>query len=80
MQANEVFLVEHMHTLEGGEEDVKIIGIYSSKEHAERAVERLRKQAGFRDTPDGFTIDLYRLDQDHWADGFVTVRGGDPIA
>ena len=69
----EVFLVEHVHTLDDGEEDVKVIGIPSTREAAAHAVERLRLQPGFRDAPEGFTIDLYWLDQDGWAEGYVTV-------
>ena len=73
----EVFLVQHAHSLEGGEEEVKTIGIYSTREAAEQAVERLRLQPGFRDTPAGFTVDLYWLDQDGWEEGYVTI--GKPI-
>lgn len=74
MSAREVFLVEHVHILEDEEEDVKIIGIYSTREAAQQAIERVRLKKGFRDAPEGFTIDLYWLDQDHWEDGFATVR------
>lgn len=75
MGEREIFLVQHVHTLEDGEEDVKTIGIYSTRETAERAVERLRLRPGFRDTPDGFSIDLFWVDQDCWEDGYVTVHG-----
>jgi len=62
------FLLQHERP---DTEDVKIIGIYSSPESAEAAIERLRTQPGFRDHPNGFAIDPYPLDRDHWADGFV---------
>jgi homoserine kinase type II len=75
MSSREVFLVEHVHILEGGEEDVKIVGIYSTREAAQQAVNRLQLQPGFRDAPDGFTIDLYWVDQDHWEGGYITARG-----
>jgi len=76
----EVFLVEHLHVLEGGEESIKTIGIYSTREAAQRAVERLRLQPGFRDAPDGFTVDLYWLDQDSWEEGYITGKsaGSEP--
>jgi hypothetical protein len=70
----DVFVVEHLHVHDDGEEDAKLIGIYSTRTAAEKAVERLKLKPGFRDTPEGFTIDLYRLDEDHWTEGFVTVR------
>lgn len=69
----EVFVVRRVHTLEDGEEDAKLIGIYTSREFAQHTVERLQLQPGFRDTPEGFSIDLYWLDQDHWTDGYVTL-------
>jgi homoserine kinase type II len=71
----EVFLLEHIHSLPHGEESVKTIGIYSTHEAAQEAIERLRRQPGFRDTPDGFCIDRYILGMDGWSEGFVTVGG-----
>ena len=76
MDPREVFLVEHLHFLEDGEESVKTIGIYSTREKARQAVERLRMQPGFRDAPDGFVIDLYWIDQDGWEGGYITLPGG----
>ena len=52
-------------------EDVKVIGLYSSPSLAAAAIERLRTQPGFCDYPDGFTIDAYELNEDHWVEGFV---------
>ncbi len=75
MNRQEVFLVQHVHLLDNDEEDVKTIGIYSTRQLAEAAVKRLLIQPGFRDVPDGFTIDLYWVDQDHWEGGYITVRG-----
>jgi len=54
------------------DEDVKFIGIYSSREKAESAISRLVLQQGFKDFPDGFNIDQYTIDEDHWTEGFVT--------
>jgi hypothetical protein len=71
----EVFLVEHVHIHDDGEECVKTIGIYSTRERAEESVERSRLLPGFREAPEGFTIDLYWLDQDIWDDGYITVHG-----
>jgi hypothetical protein len=75
MNPREVFLVQHVHVLDDGEEDVKTIGIYSTREAAERAVERLKAQPGFREAPEGFTTDLFWVDQDHWEQGYVTLAG-----
>jgi hypothetical protein len=79
-----VFVVQHLHILPSGEEDVKLIGVYRSFEAACSAAERLRIQPGFQDHPrivdlqkdtdeQGFHIQEYPLDKDHWSEGYVTV-------
>ena len=81
-----VFVLQHLHVHAEDEEDYKFIGVYGSHESALRAVERLRTQPGFRDFPalvanlgvgtaegSGFYLDEHRLDEDSWAEGFVTV-------
>jgi hypothetical protein len=78
-----VFIVQHLHVLPDGQEDLKIIGAYRSAELAHAAIQRLRDQPGFRDHPqlidplvdqeeEGFYLDRYELDKDHWTQGFVT--------
>jgi hypothetical protein len=78
-----VFFLEHLHVLGEDEEDVKALGIYSTREAALAAVERFRKLPGFSDTPqmadhskpgpaEGFNIDEYELDQDNWSEGYET--------
>ena len=69
----DVFVLQHVHELSDGEEDVKMIGVYSTHEQAELAVVRSRTLPGFHDAPDGFCIDRYVLDEDHWTEGYVTV-------
>jgi len=71
-----VFLVQHAYYLEE-EEEIKIIGIYSTQDKAEEAIAKLRSQPGFQDTPKDFYIDTYTMDQDHWSEGYVTVRNTD---
>jgi len=68
-----VFVVQHFHKFEDNDQDVKFIGVYTTSHLAERAVKRLRTQPGFRDTPDGFRIDRYRLDHDHWVEGYEVI-------
>jgi hypothetical protein len=70
-----VFVLQHVHSREDGSEDVKFIGVYSSRENAEAAKTRLSRQPGFADVPDGFHVDEYRVDQDHWVEGYVAVEG-----
>jgi hypothetical protein len=44
-----VFLLQHLHFVNGDEEDVKMLGIYASRDSALVAVDRFRTPPGFRD-------------------------------
>lgn len=68
-----VYLLQHVHEQSGGEQEVKMIGIYSSRESAENAVRRLKEKPGFATSAEGFTVEAYTLDEDNWAEGFVTI-------
>lgn len=68
-----VFVLQHAHEMADGTEDVKFIGVYSSRQKAREAVTRLSRVPGFSEAPDGFHIDEYRLDEDQWAEGYATV-------
>jgi hypothetical protein len=70
-----VFVLQHVHSQEDGSEDVKFIGVYSSRQKAEEAVSRMSRLPGFADAPDGFHIDEYRVDRDHWVEGYAMVAG-----
>ena len=59
--------------------ECKNIGIYSSKENAEKAIAELKTKNGFKDTLNGFKITkvfpLFKprlLDNTYWVDGFDT--------
>ena len=54
------------------DEDMKLIGVYSSEENAKAAIQRLKPKPGFRDWPDGFRIFTRTLNQDSWTDGFIS--------
>ena len=56
-----VYVLQHVHSLEDGEEDVKFIGVYSSRENAEAAITRLRRAPGFSTRRTGFTSTNTRL-------------------
>jgi hypothetical protein len=77
-----VFVLEHLHVHENGEECWKRIGIYKAYQDAVDAMVRTRILPGFCDYPDlmdetkeltsGFLIEEYQLNLDHWQSGFVT--------
>jgi hypothetical protein len=79
-----VFVLQHLHFLPAGGEDVKFIGVYSSSASAHAAVARLAQQPGFREHPNiadpsidsgeqGFYISEATLDADQWIEGYATV-------
>ncbi len=74
-----VYLLQHVHDHDDGHEDVKLIGVFSNRSKAEAALDRVRNQPGFRDTPEGFDISEYELDSNDlgWHEGYVTVRPGE---
>jgi hypothetical protein len=69
---DKVYILQHERPkTEDRMEDVKLIGAYSSEASAQAAIERLRTQPGFREYPNDFTIDAYKIDKDHWIEGFI---------
>jgi hypothetical protein len=68
-----VYVLQHVHSLADGEEDVKFIGVYSTRENAQAAITRLGQARGFSDALAGFHIDEYQIDEDHWVEGYMTV-------
>lgn len=64
-----VYLLEHLRD-EDDERTSKNCGIYSSREEARSAIQRLVLQPGFKDFPNGFSISEYVLDRIYWAEGF----------
>lgn len=66
-----VFVLQHVHAAGGGAEDVKFIGVYSSREKANAAVARLSTLPGFAEPPHGFHIDEYVIDTDQWIEGYA---------
>jgi hypothetical protein len=75
-----VFVLQHVHSLEDGAEDVKFIGVYSSRENALAAITRLSRALGFSQAPNGFHIDEYPVDKDHWIEGYADGCGKEASA
>lgn len=68
----DVHLLWHAHDLDE-EVEVKLLGVYSTEQNAEKARERAKSLPGFRDYPEQFHIDRCKVDKDHWEEGFITV-------
>ena len=69
-----ILVVQHVHAHRDGTEDVKFIGVHSSKHVAGLGIRRLCRKPGFRSTARGFHVDRYELDHDHWTEGYITDR------
>jgi hypothetical protein len=52
---------------------VEVIGVYSSRDKAQSAAVRSSRVPGFLVAPDGFHIDEYTIDKDHWVEGYLSV-------
>lgn len=66
-----VFLLWHVREVEGSDDDELFIGVYSAEQEASAAIERLKNKPGFVDYPNGFQIHPYKLNHDHWTEGFI---------
>ena len=67
-----VFVVQHLYEDSEDQEHVRMIGTYTTEDDARAAVERLRLRPGFCDYTDGFSVDRYELNADHWTEGFIS--------
>jgi len=67
-----VYLLWDVHKSPNGD-DEKLIDVYLPEQDAEAARVRVHEASGFVGAPEGFTIDEYRLHEDHWTEGYVTV-------
>jgi len=70
-----VFRVNHLRVVDFGNDYVKFIGIYSTREAAERAVAKHKTLPGFSDFPACFKIDEITVNAASWTSGFFTVSG-----
>ncbi len=69
-----VYLLWHIHAVCGGEDDQKLIGVYSTWSNAEAAIELLRAEPGFKDFPDGWKIFEYTVDKTGWTKGLISAK------
>ncbi len=65
-----VYLLHHVKEFDDGSEDIKLLGVFSSKRKAQDALKDHKKLPGFKDSIEGFTIDVYIVDKSEWNEGF----------
>jgi hypothetical protein len=66
-----VFLLWYEYGGSDYDDDSVLIGVYSSETNAAAARERLKDKPGFRERYEGFLIEPYELNKDHWTTGFI---------
>ncbi len=64
-----VYVLQHSYE-DSDHEDVKLIGVYSSRKLTKMAISSLVKSPGFKQWPDGFHIGKHELDKTNWREGF----------
>lgn len=67
-----VWLLHHVHTFADGSEDVKLIGAFATRHEGEAAQASVATQPGFKEHPEGFSLDECRLGIIYWPEGFIT--------
>lgn len=63
-----------VHVAEQDGDEVKLLGVYSSREKAEGRMISARLLPGFADEPECFIVDEYTVDTDKWVEGFTQFR------
>jgi hypothetical protein len=67
-----MYQVEWFKELDADVADEKLIGVFSTLEKAQEALDNAAKLPGFRDFPDCLNVGRIDVDKDHWTDGFFT--------
>lgn len=70
----EVYILFHMYENNNGDEESKILGVFSEYRQAENAINEYLNLSGFKRYPNGFVIDAYKLNDLHWTEGFITIQ------
>lgn len=68
------YVLQHSYEVgeDGSFDEVKLIGVYSSKEKAEQVIRRYIILPGFKEHPmECFHISEYEIDKDQWTEGFI---------
>lgn len=55
-------------------DDMKILGVYSTEQRARERAAQARSLPGFADEPDCFMVHAYTLDEHLWTDGYFSYK------
>ena len=69
----DVYMLWFIHEWEDRdrEDEELLIGVYATEADAQAAIARLKDKRGFSSKPEGFKIFKYKLNQDHWTEGYI---------
>ena len=67
-----IFIVYGIREQQDADDEVRIIGVYSSSERAWSAIDDLPSQQEFLGKGWSFEVDQCELDKDYWTEGFIT--------
>lgn len=71
-----IYLVQHCYEVNDVDE-IKLIGIFSTEELANNAINDLIDKPGFKTLPkECFTISNLKIDEYSWKDGFISWEEG----
>lgn len=79
MALSSVFVLHHVHVIDDDDENVKLLGVYSTRAIAMDRIETYKNLPGFKECPDGFEITEYEIDEDNWQEGYITVLPGEEL-
>lgn len=63
-QQQTVYVLQHAST------NSKVIGVFTTEQQAQAAIEQLKDKPGFKETPNAFEITAYPLGEVNWMSGF----------
>lgn len=69
----EVYILQHSYALQNGCDEAKLLGVFSSEEKAQQAIEMYRTLPGFCEHPQDFHLDKYSVGERCWTEGFFTI-------
>jgi hypothetical protein len=73
----DIYVLWHFRTDEQGCDHDKMLGVFSTRDKAQQALDFLRDKSGFKDYPDGFEILSGAMDEYGLKEGFITVHPGE---
>jgi len=69
-----VFLLHYVYEFEDGHEDIKLLGAFSSREKAKKALSHIKKIPELKKIKKNFVIYSNRIDLLGWREGYIIVR------